>query len=529
LHWGVAWTRAALMLIAAGAVVLVLVSGGSSADPRTPAGLPGMAAPFLGTAVVGNGGLTAAVDAYGDVVDLRAPGPAGRALIDNPAERQAAGTVAAGTGIVPRVSVAGGASLPPWRADAVAQRYLPGTDVVRTAARFGRVRVTIVDAAFGQELARILTVSAPPGVRARPSFGVAPEAGLSCRQESEAGRIALVCGAGAPRSTAATEIVTRAIVADRHWIVRAEPLGVGAPTWARRMYDRSLLTLRALTDRRTGAVVAGPRDGWAYVWPRDAGTAALAFAAAGYRPEAHRVARFLLGLDLGAAARFQGDGAPVAGRQAQGDASGWVAVAARAAGLPSPIPSLPWRGRADYQEAEPGTYLANAIAAIAAPPADRPTSRARDDLSARRPGGVRVGAEFGSEGGLVRRVGDPGSGLDSAAAWAVRPFPQRALLPVVRRTLLRLADEQTRFGITPGEAWPGTDPWTAPTAWTAWSLAALGERRQALRLLGDLRRAATPAGALPERVDVRTGVPVSTTPLAWSHAFAILTLRQLWP
>ena len=88
----------------------------------------------------------------------------------------------------------------------------------------------------------------------------------------------------------------------------------------------------------------------------------------------------------------------------------------------------------------------------------------------------------------------------------------------------------TPFGITPGEGWPGgEDPWSAPTAWTAWSLAALGERRQALRLMGALRRSATPAGDLPERVDAQTGVPRSTTPLAWSHAFAILALRELWP
>ncbi|MBK5220339.1 MAG: hypothetical protein JJE35_11220, partial [Thermoleophilia bacterium] len=45
----------------------------------------------------------------------------------------------------------------------------------------------------------------------------------------------------------------------------------------------------------------------------------------------------------------------------------------------------------------------------------------------------------------------------------------------------------------------------------------------------DLRRAATPAGALPERVDAQTGIPRSTTPLAWPHAFAILALRELWP
>jgi hypothetical protein len=515
-----------LALVAAGVVALVLVSGGSSADPRTPAGLAGMPAPFLGTAVVGSGGLTAAIDAYGDVVDLRVPGPAGRALIDNPAARQAAGTVAADTGIVPRMRVGAGPALPLWRADSVAQRYLPGTNVVRTAARFGAVRVAIVDAAFGQELARILTVSAPPGERPRPSLGVDLEPGANCRREMGAGRVTLVCGTGGAGPAPAARIVAGAIASDRRWLAVAEPLGAGAPAWARGMYQRSLLTLRALTDRRTGAVAAGARDGWAYVWPRDAGTAALAFAAAGYRPEARHVARFLLGLDLGAAARFHGDGNPVAGRAAQGDAAGWVAVAAEAAGLPPLTPSLPWRNRPDYQEGTPGTYLANALAAEGQPPADGPKTSSYGTKSAHRP---RVGAAFGTERGLVREAGEPGSGLDSAAAWAVRPFPRPELFPAVRRTLLRLAGEQTRFGITPGEAWPGIDPWTAPTAWTAWSLAALGERRQALRLLADLRRAATPAGALPERVDAHTGIPVSTTPLTWSHAFAILALRELWP
>ncbi len=140
-------------------------------------------------------------------------------------------------------------------------------------------------------------------------------------------------------------------------------------------------------------------------------------------------------------------------------------------------------------------------------------------------------------------MGDPGSGLDAAAAWAVRPFPQPALFPLVRRTLQRLLRRAGPYGITPGEGWPGKDPWTAPTAWSAWSLAALadaergarsrtaalGDRRRALRLVGDLRRAATPLGLLPERVDADTGLPRSTTPLAWSHAFTILALRQLWP
>jgi GH15 family glucan-1,4-alpha-glucosidase len=109
--------------------------------------------------------------------------------------------------------------------------------------------------------------------------------------------------------------------------------------------------------------------------------------------------------------------------------------------------------------------------------------------------------------------------------------------------LAKLIARGTPYGLTPGEAWTERDPWSAPTAWSAWSLAALArwdtrrgaaatarhDRRLSLRLLADLRRAATSAGTLPERVDARTGVPRSTTPLAWSHAFAILTLQELWP
>jgi hypothetical protein len=400
---------------------------------------------------------------------MRAPGPAGRGLISNPTARQAAGSVPANTGVTARMRV-GGRWIPLWQADSVRQRYAPGTNVLHIVARVDDTHAVIVR-----------------------SLG----------------------GAGAAR-------------ADRRWIARARPLGNEAPGWARRLYERSLLVLHALTDRRTGAVAAGSRDGWAYVWPRDASTAAMAFAAAGYRGEARRVVRFLLSLDLGVAARFHGDGKPVTGRAAQGDAAGWVAAAAGAAAVPATVAPQPWRDRSDYQEGDPGDYLANAIASTAA---DGPKSRAGVDISARRRGSLAIRRGFGApDGTLVRRVGDPSSGIDSAAAWAVRPFPQPALFPLVRRSLLRLAEHAGRFGIVPSEGWDGgRDPWTAPTAWVAWSLAALGERRAALKLLGDLRRDAGPLGTLPERVDARTGIPTSTTPLAWSHAFAILALRQLWP
>lgn len=317
---------------------------------------------------------------------------------------------------------------------------------------------------------------------------------------------------------------------DQRWLARARPLGRGAPEWARRMYRRSLLVLRALVDRN-GATVAGARAGWAYVWPRDAGAVTVALALAGYQAEARRIAHFLLGLDLGAAARFNRDGGPIAGRGAQGDAAGWVATAARAAGIHAPTPGAEhaaagtrrpaWRDRADYQEGDAGNYLGNAIA-----------SGSSSDLIAK---------DFSTGGTLARIAGDPRSGPDSAAAWAVRPFPHPALFPAARRTLLRLiAERGTRFGIVPSAGWQGgDDPWTAPTAWTAWAFAVLArkdpdrgwrtaDRRAALGLMADLRRAATPLGLLPERVDAGTGMPTSTTPLAWSHAFAILALRAEW-
>jgi hypothetical protein len=412
-----------------------------------------MPAPLLGVAVVGQGGRTAAIDAYGDVVDLREPGPAGRPLVSVSSKRQSAGTVATGEAIVARAQLAGGGTPPLWRADVLRQRYLPGTNVLKTVARFGKQGVVVVRRAGG-----------PGEVRA-----------------------------------------------DRHWLAQARPLGVGAPRWAWAMYRRSLLVLRALTDRRTGAVVAGARDGWAYVWPRDAAAVAISLASAGYRSEARRVVRFLAKLDLNVAARFSGAGAPIPGRGPQGDAAGWVAAAVQAVGFDR-IRARPWqwRGRADYQEGDVGDYLGNAIAS---------------GLRSRR-----IDALFGSADGLNRVAGNPNSGLDSAAAWAVRPFPHPALHPVVRRTLLRLAAHSGLFGIVPSQGWRGgDDPWTAPTAWTAWALAALGNRHAALRLMADLRRAATPLGLLPERVDPHTGLPTSTTPLAWSHAFAILAIGELWP
>ena len=285
------------------------------------------------------------------------------------------------------------------------------------------------------------------------------------------------------------------------------PLGTGAPDWARRLYRRSVRVLVDLTDPGTGAMIAGARDGWDYVWPRDASAGAIALEAAGLHSEARRVAGFLGGLDLDGA-RFQPDGDRVPGRPEAGDAYGWVAAASAATGEHQAGGSPgDWRDRQDYGENVTGDLLGNAIAA-GAPAAE-------------------ITRGFLGSRGLTREEG--GHELDSAAAWAVAPFGDRGLRGAARATLLAMARESTPYGIPPIEGWTPGQVWTAPTAWSAWALVELGETRAADRLLRDLRRAATPYGTLPERVDVRTGRPTSTTPLAWSHAFAILALRARYP
>jgi hypothetical protein len=286
------------------------------------------------------------------------------------------------------------------------------------------------------------------------------------------------------------------------------PLGPGTPAWARRLYRNSIRVLLAFTDRR-GAMIAGERDGWDYVWPRDAAAGAIALEAADLHPEARRVVSFLVGLDLGMAARFHPDGSPVSGRTAAGDGEGWLRAAERTvlrSGRNTTTEQhgpLDWRDRQDYGENITGDLLGNAIAG-----GDSPSDMKRRFLTAR---------------GLVRE--EDTDELDSSAAWAVALFPQPSLRPAVRKTLLRLVAESTPYGIPPIEGWTQGEVWTAPTAWSAWALVELGERRAADRLLAELDRAETPAGTLPERVDSRTGRPTSTTPLAWSHAFAILALR----
>ena len=298
-----------------------------------------------------------------------------------------------------------------------------------------------------------------------------------------------------------------------------------APAWADQMYRDSRRVLVVLTDPESGAQIAGAREGWDRVWPRDAAAGAIALEALGLHPEASRVVEHLTGLDLDRGSQFEPDGEPIPGRGPAGDAEGWVAAASASVhDSAGRAPEFDWRDRQDYGENISGDLLGNAIAAGA-------------------PAGEILG-RFETPRGLTRVAG--GEALDSAAAWAVIPFDRAgpgnpanrgdvdaagrtALREAVRRTLLTLAADSGRYGIVPAEGWRYDDAWTAPTAWTAAALAELGETTAADRMLRALRAAATDDGMLPERVDAESGEPLSTTPLAWSHAFAILALEARYP
>ncbi len=107
----------------------------------------------------------------------------GRPLVQIPAELQAAGTVPADSGIVARAHL-DRARVPFWDAEAVHQSYLPGTNVLRTVARFGAHTATVVRRLGGTRSAaadrRWLAESRPLGERCA-GLGAADVRALAAR------------------------------------------------------------------------------------------------------------------------------------------------------------------------------------------------------------------------------------------------------------------------------------------------------------------------------------------------------------
>jgi len=371
-------------------------------------------------------------------------------------------------------------------------------------------------------------------------------------------------GLPAPSSLSQSACDTVAEQADREWLRAGTVPGDTAAL--RAMATRALLDLR-LDVRPNGAVVAGWRSGWDYVWPRDSSWVAVALAQTGHPAMAYQILRFLQRMQPGNGiwdARYLPDGSgPVLdGRPAQLDADGWVpwAVWSWAASQPLASGGEPRRelaqlwpmvlraadaaARSLAQDGLPGPamdYWENSVEvtlgtaapllaglrAAAAVAADIGGAAAASDGHRWAAAAARLAsaitAAFGRTG--YQRVPLAGSGADAAITFLGPPFaePGPQVLRAARSAQQALA--VPNGGLAPGEAWSGTPDvaWTAETAFFALFDASTGQHSQATALLDWLAAHRTKLGSLPEQVN-SAGQPASTAPLSWTDAVTLLAL-----
>ena len=447
----------------------------------------------------------------------------------------------------------------------------------RRAAVFGGVLVL----AFGMTAAPFPTSGPQPG---QPQLTVAGVAEDPCQPQralpvppGRSGRFepdsSILRTAGdtfaapelpAPSDLSLPACATVAEQADREWLRAGTVPGDTAAL--RAMATRALLDLR-LDVRPNGAVVAGWRSGWDYVWPRDSSWVAVALAQTGHPAMAYQILRFLQRMQPGNGiwdARYLPDGSgPVLdGRPAQLDADGWVPWAVwswaasqplasggeprrelaqlwpmvlRAAdaaarslatdGLPGPAMDY-WENSVEVTLGTAAPLLAG-LRAAAAVAADIGGAAAASDGHRWAAAAARLAsaitAAFGRTG--YQRVPLAGSGADAAITFLGPPFaePGPQVLRAARSAQQALA--VPNGGLAPGEAWSGTPDvaWTAETAFFALFDASTGQHAQAAALLDWLAAHRTKLGSLPEQVN-SAGQPASTAPLSWTDAVTLLAL-----
>jgi glucoamylase len=359
--------------------------------------------------------------------------------------------------------------------------------------------------------------------------------------------------AGCVRSTAQ---------ADRAWLSAGTV--PGATPAQRAMASRALLDL-ILAVRPDGAVLAGWRNGWEYVWPRDASWAVAALADTGHTGTAFRILRFLQRVQPADglwAARYLPDGSgPVRdGRPAELDAVGWVpwatwswytaaaaadprqasaelreiwpmvarAADAAAASLTSsglPRPSMDyWENSTTQSTIETAAALEAGLrsaADLSADIGDRASAASWSAAAGRLSAAIRTG--FGATG--YQRTTSAGSGADAAVTFLGPPFepPSRAVGRAVASAAAEL--RLPNGGMRPGTAWASVSDvaWTPETGFFALYDAATGQHAAANDLLAWLAAHRSRLGELPEQVN-QDGKPASIAPLTWTDAIVLLAL-----
>jgi glucoamylase len=111
----------------------------------------------------------------------------------------------------------------------------------------------------------------------------------------------------------------------RGWLAKGKPIAIPDAKQAA-LYERSLLAIKLLTDRNTGAIIAGPTldPDYRFAWPRDGSIIATSYAVAGHFEECKSYLGFLMadlkrslaaGKPADWASRYESDGTPYTGGQ----------------------------------------------------------------------------------------------------------------------------------------------------------------------------------------------------------------------
>ncbi len=364
-------------------------------------------------------------------------------------------------------------------------------------------------------------------------------------------------GSEAPTTTASDDRNAMASADEaRAWLESGEIPGSNAAE--REISARSLLNLRLLSAPN-GASLAAANERWNYVWPRDAGFTASAFAATGHHEESHEILRFLADVQKADGtweARHRADGSPVLdGRAAQLDAVGWFpwAVWLHAETSPGGAESVETLWPAVERAADAAS---NSLGADGLPPGgadywETPTLMPNLGTAAPLLAGLRSAADLADELGHDEEAGRyraaassldaaierdfapngytrtirPSSGRDSAIVFLAPPFGEYdgGLAKEVEATESVLT--APNGGLLPGERWPQepTVSWTPETAFFMLAYAASGDEENAERILGWLAAHRTDLGSFPEKVD-GDGIPQAAAPLAWTEAIVVLSL-----
>jgi glucoamylase len=83
------------------------------------------------------------------------------------------------------------------------------------------------------------------------------------------------------------------------------------------------------------------------------------------------------------------------------------------------------------------------------------------------------------------------------------------------------------LGRYPFDQYYGGNPWILTTLWLSLYYEKAGELGKAKQLIRWALDHSTELGLLSEQVDKESGAPVSAIPLAWSHAFFILSVLDM--